>query len=278
MAGAPRTIPGFTLIELLVVVAIISILAAILFPVFAAAREKARQSACASNERQLGLAILQYTQDFDETLPCGHANAYGVLGFGWAGQIYPYVKSAGAYECPDDKTKAVAGPPAQTPISYAYNANISGELMSIANKRNPSFHPTLVLGQAKSSSVTVLLFEWQGTTADLTSQPPETSSAFGYGDEDVAKLVDGVLGGQGLPLYGEKAPRHNPGTNFLALDGHVKWLTPARVSSGLDQSAFHGSSNCPQDWTGAGCSMYSNLVSSGTAALGNRFDLTFGYN
>src|SRR3984893_11508515 len=60
---------GFTLIELLVVIAIIAILAAILFPVFAKVREKARQSSCASNEKQLGLAFAQYTQDYDEKLP-----------------------------------------------------------------------------------------------------------------------------------------------------------------------------------------------------------------
>ncbi|MCW3060774.1 MAG: prepilin-type N-terminal cleavage/methylation domain, partial [Capsulimonas sp.] len=62
---------GFTLIELLVVIAIIAILAAILFPVFAKAREKARQTTCASNLRQLGLAMLQYVQDNDETFPFG---------------------------------------------------------------------------------------------------------------------------------------------------------------------------------------------------------------
>ena len=62
---------GFTLIELLVVIAIIAILAAILFPVFAKAREKARQASCSSNEKQLGLGIIQYVQDNDEMFPQG---------------------------------------------------------------------------------------------------------------------------------------------------------------------------------------------------------------
>ena len=70
---------GFTLIELLVVIAIIAILAAILFPVFASAREKARQSTCTNNEKQIGLGILQYMQDFDETFPFGQ-NAWGKVG------------------------------------------------------------------------------------------------------------------------------------------------------------------------------------------------------
>src|SRR5689334_5202516 len=61
--------PGFTLIELLVVIAIIAILAAILFPVFARARENARRASCQSNLKQIGLGIMMYTQDYDETFP-----------------------------------------------------------------------------------------------------------------------------------------------------------------------------------------------------------------
>ncbi len=66
---------GFTLIELLVVIAIIAILAAILFPVFAQAREKARQTQCLSNEKQIGTSLMMYAQDYDEVLP-GYRFAY----------------------------------------------------------------------------------------------------------------------------------------------------------------------------------------------------------
>src|SRR5215469_16047426 len=99
-----NTRKGFTLIELLVVIAIIAILAAILFPVFAKVREKARQTSCASNLKQLGLGYIQYYQDYDENFPCGTAGAaaWPRAGIGWAGQIYPYVKSPGVYACPDD--------------------------------------------------------------------------------------------------------------------------------------------------------------------------------
>ena len=81
---------GFTLIELIVVIAIIAILAAILFPVFAKVREKARQVSCLSNMKQLGLAFVQYSQDYDEVLPDGTQLTFGGnCGAGWAGQIYP---------------------------------------------------------------------------------------------------------------------------------------------------------------------------------------------
>lgn len=107
---------GFTLIELLVVIAIISILAAILFPVFAQARAKARQTACVSNMKQLGLAMMQYVQDYDEQMPYadnggsnGNANSpvYRVV---WQDMIFPYVKSNAVFNCPEvDPTAGVGG-------------------------------------------------------------------------------------------------------------------------------------------------------------------------
>src|ERR1022692_1536581 len=89
---------AFTLIELLVVIAIIAILAAILFPVFAKAREKARQTSCASNEKQLSLAMLQYVEDYDELFT--GLNNWGHDG-DWATPLMPYVKSTGVFQCPD---------------------------------------------------------------------------------------------------------------------------------------------------------------------------------
>ncbi len=98
---------GFTLIELLVVIAIIAILAAILFPVFAQAREKARQTTCASNLRQVTMAGLMYIQDYDETLfhgaYLGAGGSVGNLGFyQWPWLLRPYVKSPQAFWCPSE--------------------------------------------------------------------------------------------------------------------------------------------------------------------------------
>jgi len=119
---------AFTLVELLVVIAVIALLAAILFPVFSRARERARQSSCASNLKQLGLGIMQYIQDNDEQPPVGLADGYPGYGFtsgcksfaglGWGTQVYPYIKNLEIFACPDDPTVPVAG---STLVSYAIN-------------------------------------------------------------------------------------------------------------------------------------------------------------
>jgi prepilin-type N-terminal cleavage/methylation domain-containing protein/prepilin-type processing-associated H-X9-DG protein len=95
---------GFTLIELLVVIAIIAILSAILFPVFARAREAARKTACTSNLRQLGLAAHMYAQDYDELMPCD----YYACNSSWTharlvGQVRPYIKNMEIFYCPSAK-------------------------------------------------------------------------------------------------------------------------------------------------------------------------------
>jgi prepilin-type N-terminal cleavage/methylation domain-containing protein/prepilin-type processing-associated H-X9-DG protein len=103
---------GFTLIELVVVIAIIAILAALLFPVFAQAREKARAISCASNEKQLALAVIMYTQDSDEQFPVNPtADAATNFDFGttWITGVQPYIKSYGVFTCPDDPDLAQDG-------------------------------------------------------------------------------------------------------------------------------------------------------------------------
>ena len=107
-----RSTKGFTLIELLVVIAIIAILSAILFPVFAKAREKARQSQCTSNMKQIGLALTQYVQDYDESMPNLYYVAADANQYWWEFMIQPYLKSTAIYQCPSniDKINMTAAP------------------------------------------------------------------------------------------------------------------------------------------------------------------------
>src|SRR5579883_1480681 len=151
---------GFTLIELLVVIAIIAILAAILFPVFAKAREKARQASCQSNEKQIGLAILQYVQDFDEHFPVGFSTDNGI---GWAGTVQNYVKSGGVFKCPDDATTSINGTNFVTE-SYAMNTNLVG---------NGNTGALASLGAPASS---VMVVEITNNTAAVTDPTEDTVS------------------------------------------------------------------------------------------------------
>jgi prepilin-type N-terminal cleavage/methylation domain-containing protein/prepilin-type processing-associated H-X9-DG protein len=109
-SNGPRRQNAFTLIEFLVVIAIIAILAAILFPVFAQAREKARQTTCLSNLKQLGTGLYMYTQDYDEMLPASSFAAVpgqsinSIQNPKWADVIQPYVRNDQLFTCPSDSS------------------------------------------------------------------------------------------------------------------------------------------------------------------------------
>jgi len=147
---------GFTLIELLVVIAIIAILAAILFPVFAQAREKARQTQCLSNLKQVGTGLMMYTQDYDEMNPPMRNAADTAWRDNWAdfnnptfaGQtpnfllcLTPYVKNNNIYGCPSapNETTGTPGNQAVTPISRSsFLGNAVVMHRSIAAIPNPA--------------------------------------------------------------------------------------------------------------------------------------------
>ena len=117
---------GFTLIELLVVIAIIAILAAILFPVFARARENARRASCQSNLKQIGLGLIQYSQDYDEQFtPAWIGNGGSFPGnMRWMDVVQPYTKSTQVFNCPSMTANGPYNPAnsAVQPGSYTMNA------------------------------------------------------------------------------------------------------------------------------------------------------------
>ena len=256
---------AFTLIELLIVIAIIAIIAAILFPVFATAREKARQSACTSNLKQLGLAFMQYAQDYDEYMPCGRATG----GQGWAGEIYPYVKNVLVYKCPDDQTTDNVGSDLYfLACTYSYNSNV--DVM-------PN---TLSLNQFGAPSNTVLLCEVVGghtirtgwTTSATGIDPNDNQSSSNYGaywsrPNSASAYATGNMGGYNYGSY-TASPYHSTGSNFLACDGHVKWLVGSSVSVWNPAAT----PNSPQTGNGTWCAAGTSNMSD---ASGRHFALTY---
>lgn len=192
---------GFTLIELLVVIAIIAILAAILFPVFARAREKARQITCASNVKNLGMAVLMYTQDYDETFPLG---AYAVPGgaLTWHDLTDPYAKNTGIWHCPSSQVKK-ADASGQLTTHFGYNARyLVG--MDFSFQQAP-----VSLAAVASASETVLL-----------SDASASVSSSWCGDDGKFLLLPGD---PNADCWGRPAFIHTEGANVLWVDGHVRW-------------------------------------------------------
>lgn len=312
--GQPKRRSGFTLIELLVVIAIIAILAAILFPVFAQAREKARSITCNSNMRQIGLAILQYVQDYDEKMPNGiyrdtsshqSTGTKSLGGAGWAGQCLAYIKSAGIFHCPDDSTAQVASTFNNTvenyPVSYGLNSNIVGYGDA----------------QFQSPASTVMAFEIQGDPAAIEyadegfseegqpvvrfgSTPPTialsaTGNGVDAGDnggggynflnagaaDTTAKWATGLFyntarNGEGTYFTADSTsvPVHQGGANYLFADGHVKFYHPGAVSAG--ENALQTTDG----EAGYGDSSSSTIDAAGTGGLtnGGNYAVTFSAN
>jgi len=230
---------GFTLIELLVVIAIIAILAAILFPVFAKVREKARQASCASNEKQLGLGVIQYIQDYDEHFPVVWDNrsslGAGKTDINWGQEIYPYVKSLQVYVCPSNTYAAAqvtAGqfmsygfggnenPSSNIPVSYAMNGDIG-----FVNENGGPPNAQYTWGPYKSEagidepSSKVMITECIGTNS-ATHWP-------GWFNFSGAASSAGI--------YTQLFAGHTGLMNVAYIDGHVKAMKPVNLLTPVNQ-------------------------------------------
>ncbi len=206
---------GFTLIELLVVIAIIAILAAILFPVFAKAREKSLAASCLSNLKQIGLAFVMYSTDYDScylpswiplNTPCG--------GDVWGNLLYPYIKNDGVFHCPADKYGQYEWHYGMDPntgcpdcrMAYGYNSAYSGA--------GPEHD-----GPGRA---------WRGGVIKITAvvAPSEclwcadsrwyNPSSYGYRYRYTIQLKNAAA----WPEW-----RHNDGCNASFMDGHAKWYS-----------------------------------------------------
>jgi len=199
---------GFTLIELLVVIAIIAILAAILFPVFARAREKARQTSCLSNEKQLGLAFMMYAQDYDETLVPLANGGYGVARHEWYKIIEPYVKNDQVFVCPSTTKRTIA---------YGLSFN------------NIACDDTSAGGLGRGANLAAIEAP---ADALMFTEAERADGAQIYWVYSLKRYALGAVSGypnNGIPNPG----RHNGGNNVGFCDGHVKWVSTKTL---LDRS------------------------------------------
>jgi prepilin-type N-terminal cleavage/methylation domain-containing protein/prepilin-type processing-associated H-X9-DG protein len=255
---------GFTLIELLVVVAIIAILAAILFPVFAKAREKARQISCTSNLREVGLALTMYIQDYDEVYPEEHPPCRNpAVGDAPQGdydgglenvdygspfeKIMPYVakeNSAGnasltqqLFVCPDDSDPhgvalgngctSTAPDPGIT--SYLINAYF---LFGLNDSQIPDPANTIYSAERNGKFCDVHVHPWLG---EIFDSPGDVGAVQANTPPPACISSNPGLDGQ----FAIQSNRHTNGANYTFADGHVKWETYATtIQTDSDQSCF----------------------------------------
>ena len=209
---------GFTLIELLVVIAIIAILAAILFPVFARAREKARQTSCLNNIKEIVLGARMYSGDYDDMM-FGHIQGTRtprVTGsLLWPQQVEPYVKNIQIFNCPSN-------------AHSTWNGGYDSSLGYGMNYWVTYYYYYLALTDLKKSAETIWFADCNYyvvyPTYYLYRYPTNTT----YGQNGRARLQ----------------ARHNEGDNFAFVDGHAKWMSRNQVEGDI------GSSSTSKYWYG----------------------------
>ncbi len=257
-----RVRTGFTLIELLVVIAIIAILAAILFPVFATAREKARQISCVSNQKSLGMATLQYSQDYNEQFmlrapiaaweytwmptPGGQwPNAAQAAQFSsaWAGAIQPYAKSWQIYQCPTAVGLEVTGyGNIMTPPKFGFNMAFNALLGAYSH------------AGVASPARCILFWEVWGNNAVINSTlaappivtpDPRNPAIFPVRYTPISGNACGTRALMWARTPNERVIHHSGGQVYTYADGHSKWV---RSNAPFDAGGAWASVNANGSW------------------------------
>jgi prepilin-type processing-associated H-X9-DG protein len=185
--------------------------AAILFPMFAHSREKARRSSCQSNLKQIGLAVTQYMQDYNTKFPPASVSnspiaiKTGSQPYGWADAIQPYLKSVCIYQCPSERTPPNAG--VDTSRAGYTDYWFNGHLFTVRKGHLSAPGATLMLGDGDGR-------EASSARYSKTSLPPTLQSR---GEQEAWPL------------------RHLGGANYAFADGHVSWLRPDQITTTAGQ-------------------------------------------
>ncbi|HLK60520.1 MAG TPA: DUF1559 domain-containing protein [Chthonomonadaceae bacterium] len=241
---------GFTLIELLVVIAIIAILAAILFPVFSQARAKARQTSCLSNFKQVGLSILMYNQDYDETMPpWDNGRVFSddwQTEFYWPQLVVPYIKNWQIFACPEDGNAHDSFYLQQ----FRYPANTTGLQLEHARALYTDFGYNFHAMSPIDYSMGIYPI-YRGTALAAIGQPSATilgvdsnfsepysrsNTQAGINYVWTPEINPWILTGNS-PWYGYVAPRHSNQANVAFADGHTKSKTIGALLQGFDPIA-----------------------------------------
>lgn len=233
---------AFTLIELLVVISIISVLAAILFPVFARARENARRSSCSSNLKQMGLSMMMYAQDHDERItPTWTENSPHKLPNGtyntqlWYHMLYPYMKNRQIMNCPSAESGVTWSTNSYTG-NIPYGINIAGSQAAgcpsnCGINMAPSKAAGASLGEIEDTAGTILIMDarYYNLKLERVLTPDDALSAPG----SLGRCRE--LSGSGTADPSRCfAPRHLETGNVLFVDGHVKSIPWQRVVGSSD--------------------------------------------
>ena len=197
---------GFTKWELLIVFGVIGVLAIFIMPSWHPPRQNARRASCQSNLKQVGLGILQYSQDFDEKIPLINVNDAAISEtnpLGWVDALYPYTKSNQIFWCPSQESSGQRNSSMTRPSDRDYTDYfLNRRLAGIDTEKNVLSTYTIMLGEGND-----------GTDAANARYSLSTLPAAWIANKE-------------SPLY-----RHLEGANYLFADGHVKFFRPTAITN-----------------------------------------------